>query len=384
MKFTLITSLLVVLGLPALGPLVGHLTPTARARDNSTEAATREHVGSPAHPLDPGDPGAQLDPALLEAPPMPTPPLDPMKQTSPRSPAEREWLLQYEIATGEVSEVEYPPEPAPQGRGHGRRATRPRFWPGYVGAATDLEESEGSGDVPADAPQKVIGTDDRVKINNTATYPWSTQCKLYMTFPSGRMYQGSGTLIGSRYVLTAGHNVYDHAERAFVSKILVVPGMNGNAMPFGAVWAQRYVFSRRFVDNLDQTADYAVLSLRPMSDGTEVGTRTGWLGLTVCPDPSVGLTVNIAGYPGDRDGGACQYRDSDPITAASQGFILFTVDTGDGHSGSAVYLYRVGGAPPGRYVLGVHIASGSGNYNVGTPIDRPKYDAIVSLLRAGS
>lgn len=60
----------------------------------------------------------------------------------------------------------------------------------------------------AAAMEVIIGSDDRIRINNTTSVPWRRYCALRIYFPSGAQYRGTGFLIGPRALATAGHCVY--------------------------------------------------------------------------------------------------------------------------------------------------------------------------------
>src|SRR5262249_45009929 len=78
--------------------------------------------------------------------------------------------------------------------------------------------------------------DDLQPRHNTEDFPWSTQCKLFIHFPYGGVYVGSGTLIASKYVITAGFNVYSPSLGGWAESIEVIPGLDGFYKPFGSAW----------------------------------------------------------------------------------------------------------------------------------------------------
>jgi len=47
--------------------------------------------------------------------------------------------------------------------------------------------------------------DDRVQINITSSFPWSTICKLYITAADDSLWIDSGAIINEFHVLTCGH-----------------------------------------------------------------------------------------------------------------------------------------------------------------------------------
>ena len=77
---------------------------------------------------------------------------------------------------------------------------------GDFGEAVPLEGA-GTGTVGAES---VIGTDQRVRVTNTTTFPFNA---------IGRIAIGcTGTLIGPRHVLTAGHCVYNTTNNSWYSR----------------------------------------------------------------------------------------------------------------------------------------------------------------------
>ena len=86
------------------------------------------------------------------------------------------------------------------------------------------EEPSVSGGVKAEL---VIGQDTRTQITATTTYPFRVM---------GRIAVGcTGTLIGVRHVLTAGHCVYNSSNRKTNSNLDFGPGQNGANTPYGTI-----------------------------------------------------------------------------------------------------------------------------------------------------
>jgi V8-like Glu-specific endopeptidase len=225
--------------------------------------------------------------------------------------------------------------------------------------------------------------DTRTCVKDTTRFPFRFICNL-STQGSGFC---TGTLIGPRTVLTAGHCIVDGVP---ASDIEVTPGRRGGAKPpFGSTMAAGTQPASGYVEC--SATDYGVVILRD-----PIGNRTGWwtfddhtwTGQTVGqrvmrPTPArggslpAGLNVHVAGYPADlpapkhlggrpdpcfRRGtrkGSVQYHDSNtPVAINPRGILEYLNDTFGGMSGSPVWVEP----PPGRtsrVLLAVHI-SGDG------------------------
>lgn len=143
---------------------------------------------------------------------------------------------------------------------------------------------------------RIANFNDLSLISNPEDYPWRVNCKIYMTFASG-YYVGSGILIDSMHVLTAGHCVHDVINGGtWATSIVVVPAYDNGSRPYGDANAvQLHSWTGWTVDaNFDH--DIGVIDLdRP------IGALTGWHGYGWNDNPSfyTGTTFNNAGYPAE-------------------------------------------------------------------------------------
>lgn len=88
---------------------------------------------------------------------------------------------------------------------------------------------------------RVFGADERERCPTTS-FPWSTVCKLYVHFPKegpACWRASTGTLIQSRYVLTAGHCLFNDSRGGWADAVRAVPGMCRGNKPFGEYRAVR-------------------------------------------------------------------------------------------------------------------------------------------------
>jgi V8-like Glu-specific endopeptidase len=250
-----------------------------------------------------------------------------------------------------------------------------------VGSNSGGEQGSVTGFMAEPRQKTVLGADDRIKITNTTTYPWRTHCKLYMRFRGvdnrDYWYSGSGTLIGNKYVITAGHCVYNHdrvggQKLGWAREIQAYPGLNGSYAPYGRANATYLRSWTGWVNNGDFNWDIALVTLN-----RTVGNSTGWLGYGSFGSLN-GQTANLSGYPGNRDNGVGQYYHYGPVVSSSSHRVNYRVDTSPGQSGSGVYLIQ--GA--NRYVFAAHSTGGSTD-NGGTRIESTKFWWLYNAIRSG-
>jgi V8-like Glu-specific endopeptidase len=221
-------------------------------------------------------------------------------------------------------------------------------------------------------PYSVIGTDDRVRISPTTSYPWRAMTKLRMTFPTGRQFICSGAMVAAKYTLTAGHCVYSHTEGGWATSIEVIPGLDGTYKPYGSAYAVRLRTYQGWTQNQDSNHDFALITLDRL-----IGNSTGWFGYASYSTVN-GLTGNLGGYPGDRDGGLRLYYHYGTINSSTTYRVYYTIDTAGGQSGSGVYRINNGS----RYIFAVHTNGGTTS-NSGTRITSQRFNDLSSWIASG-
>lgn len=250
-------------------------------------------------------------------------------------------------------------------------------------AETEAPDTEGLPDIgeasfgPPPPPEMrartVHGPDNRVRINNTADYPWRVHASLLITAADNSQWIGTGWFIGPRTLVTAGHVVYIKnsgvaGRDGWVKSIRVMPGRNGSTLPFGSVTSTSFRSVSGWTSNGDQNFDYGAILL-----STDLGNRTGWFGFGVYSDADLQASVgNISGYPGDQPSGT-QWYDARRIASVSSRKVHYDIDTFGGQSGSAVYRIVNGG----RYGFAIH-AYGGAVTNSGTRIITAVYNNLVA------
>lgn len=221
--------------------------------------------------------------------------------------------------------------------------------------------------------ETVHGPDDRMQITNTAVYPWRVHASLLITAADNSMWIGTGWFVGPHTLITAGHVVYIKnsgvpGRDGWVRQIRVMPGRNGNMLPYGAVTSTNFRSVTGWTQDGNENFDYGAIILP-----TNLGNTVGWLGFGVYSDADLRQTVgNISGYPGDKPAGT-QWYASRRIASVTNRKVYYDIDTAGGQSGSAVYRIKDGG----RYAFAIH-AYGGATTNSGTRINTPVYNNILA------
>lgn len=247
-------------------------------------------------------------------------------------------------------------------------------------AAPSLENLPDAGVASFGAPlmtEAVIGTDERVQVLDTTIYPFRAIASLLITAADNTQYIGTGWFIGPRTLVTAGHCVYiKHspvaARNGWVKKIQVMPGRNGDAVPFGGVTATEFWSVKGWGESGLENYDYGAIIL-PGAFPVDLGK----FGFGVFEDAKLLSSVaNITGYPGDKPSGTMWY-DHRQIGSVNADKVFYAADTAGGQSGAPVYIIHEGT----RIAVAVH-AYGGNTANSGTRISSQVFANLESWKRS--
>ena len=234
---------------------------------------------------------------------------------------------------------------------------------------------EASFGTPPPIAETVHGPDNRVQITNTSVYPWRAHASLLITAADNTQWIGTAWFIGPHTLKTAGHVVFIKGsavpgQNGWVKNIRVMPGRNGNSLPFGSVTSTNFRSVTGWTNSAsgDENFDYGAIIIP-----TNLGSTTGWFGFGVYSDADiVASDGNISGYPGDKPAGT-QWYDHHKIASVNSRKIYYDIDTFGGQSGSALYRIINGN----RFAMGVH-AYGGAVTNSATRIVQPVYNNMVA------
>ena len=222
-----------------------------------------------------------------------------------------------------------------------------------------LKTSHSSGNIklPQNSFEK-LDSDGRVKISPTVDFPWRTICKLYITFPDGSHFVGTGAIIGRAdnigfHCLTAGHCAFQSAHGGWAESIEVIPALDNDYMPFYSSRVTKIKSSEGWIENELPEYNWACLTL-----DRQIGNFTGWMGRYSTEDLDYYKNLfHCAGYPGDLDFGLCMYYNSDYGQNADNNFHWYFMNTHNGQSGMPVWSQEENL----RFIVSVHTDDNRGD-----------------------
>ncbi len=221
--------------------------------------------------------------------------------------------------------------------------------------------------LPIPRAENVVGTDDRVRVTDTTSYPWNTVGYIGNTYPSGSNTRGTGAIVTPYMVLTGGHMVYSLNDGGYVSELDFSPGQKqmsaGGTVtrPYGQFTAASWVTNQNYIDALKTTVDefkydYGAVFFNTSFAG--VGLTT-YMPLVFDIAPPIGDIINLAGYPGSVQGetnSQAMWLSSGGVNTVTDRIIYYDADTTGGNSGGPVWQLMSGQ----RRIIAVHVVSTPG------------------------
>ncbi|UCE05622.1 MAG: T9SS type A sorting domain-containing protein [bacterium] len=222
--------------------------------------------------------------------------------------------------------------------------------------------------------ETVFSPDNRIKISPTVDFPWRTICRLYITFPDGNHFVGSGVIIGrndniSFHCLTAGHCVYRTEYGGWAETIEIIPALDNDYTPFYSAWATNIKTNEGWTIDSMPEYDWACIAL-----DRQIGNFTGWMDRFTTTDLNWYQRIfHCAGYPIDYDFGLCLYYDSDSGRTADEYFHWYYMDASDGQDGMPIWVMDGNK----RRIVSIHVGDddGSGS-NRGVRLNAEKFNQL--------
>ncbi len=305
-------------------------------RDGSQNRGANDVRHPLAEPLSKDDPRAQLRPELRNAMPLPN-----TAEFTPNTQSEgvqEPRMVEFNLQTGRET----------QSNGHVAAEAlqdelRQASVSGYQGPTGQSDKGDREAEkarTKGTAQTESCGDNSQAN-RSVGSYPMSAQVKLFMHFPNGTTYEGSGTMIGSKYVLTSMNNVYQSGFGGLAAWIEVVPGLDGNYKPFGSAYAS---YIRYYYDG------YSKVGLLTLD--RHIGNSTGWLGYGSYSDSYLSSRWGHQfSYRQDRDYGRVLYYNNGNIGNLNRDWLSVGVSFHSGDMGAGMYLLDYYG---GRYVFAVN------------------------------
>lgn len=227
-----------------------------------------------------------------------------------------------------------------------------------------------------------------------AGYPYTSIVEIQATFPDGKTFVGSGAMVDSFHVLSAGHMVYDAGHGGWATKVTAIPELNGTSQPFGSAqmtYERTYngwVTYSKAHPGSTAPGDYDI-SLITLNK--TIGNSTGWMSFGYNNNNATfasGNIFNTAGYPaaGGYNGTKMQFSSGAIAGLSSDGsaiqYYQSNITTYGGQSGSPLWSYNASTGT--RVIYGVHVG-GSGtstSLNFATRITQSIYTDLVNWMKA--
>jgi glutamyl endopeptidase len=243
-----------------------------------------------------------------------------------------------------------------------------------VNGGTETERTVATSPVPSDfvGITTIIGTDNRVQVTSTTTYPYRAIAQISFT-QGGSTYGCTGWLINANTVATAGHCVYDNG--AWSSNVRVYPGRNGSSTPYGSCSALRLHSVTGWTQNRNPVYDYGAIKLN-----CSVGNTTGWFGYRWQSASLTGQATQLFGYPCDKPYPTL-WGMSDSVRQSDVRQLHYANDTFGCQSGSPVWNSTATCTTCGIAIHAYGVYGGS-SYNRGTRITEGAFNNLTNWRNA--
>ncbi|ACK70637.1 peptidase S1 and S6 chymotrypsin/Hap [Gloeothece citriformis PCC 7424] len=150
-------------------------------------------------------------------------------------------------------------------------------------------------------PNGILGTDNRQRVNDTLTFPFSGVARIVTYWSNGEITIGSGAMVSPYHLLTAGHNLHDVSEGGYAQRVEVILGSKGTITRDDRANFEYYGVANSVnlrVDNVWANGENYDYDWGLITVDRNIGNYTGWFNYGF-NNISNGTQVNVAGYPSD-------------------------------------------------------------------------------------
>lgn len=199
---------------------------------------------------------------------------------------------------------------------------------------------------PAPSGPEPLSFGSLTKVTGPSNTDMRVACKIFVTYPNGNQYVGSGMLIDPYHVITCSHMVYNSSRGGLVTSIRVVPAYENGATPYGDANYRQVHYWTAWEDDFGY--DLAVIDLdRPLI-------AVGWNGYGSHTETSfyTGNTFRNPGYPAATPyDGEWMYRWQGTMNTVKSRTLITSPHGYGGQSGSGCYKLDT------RTVYAIHVAA---------------------------
>lgn len=209
--------------------------------------------------------------------------------------------------------------------------------------------------------KKLFRTYSRTQVTDTSAFPFRIV---------GQLEDGcSGTLIGPKHILTAGHCIYNFQTKSWNENLNFYPArIDDKILPYGIIRWKKAMVMEEYLKEGKNDNDIAVIELE-----TDIGNIIGWSGFKVLPENEYNNKVRVTGYPGDMPTGT-MWSVTCPSSVSEMTY-TYQCDTWGGMSGSGIFSQQPN--PDTIYITGVHTFGGE-VFNGGVILNSANFHMILS------
>ncbi len=210
----------------------------------------------------------------------------------------------------------------------------------------DLQDMLGNNTV---SPRSIIGDDDRTEVDDTTEYPYSAIVLLEVKWGLLSTSYATGFMISDNVAVTAAHALYKK-DKGWPISVKVYPAKDGYGIlnnPYGSSRVKKAGVCTQWQEYIDSSSEenptYSKEDWGAVVLKESLGEETGVISIK-CPTNNELLaatndeTVKVCGYYNTSEilPAYHQYEMNGNISAFTDDYIYYAIDTYDGQSGSPV------------------------------------------------